>query len=228
MKRFWVGVLLVTNAASFENAPKWLTALRVNRVVDHVVYEIPWSIHRVRVRWFDSASEFAAAHGLKSDGSSNILAVTKKNENEMDIGPGVNTKNFDGVFGHELVHVIISQKYGIGAIPPWLEEGLANYTAKRNDVRFVEIKKYLNEHPDFDVRTLGHPFSGNTVPGVSADLQYSMSTVLMQSIAAHCDAYDLLQMATGKGNSVEGWLEKICDISDLNKTFRDYVAKRAK
>ena len=58
------GADLLTNAAHFSNAPKWLNSTRVNRVVDKIQSYLEWSIRRVEVVWYADSSEFARAHGL--------------------------------------------------------------------------------------------------------------------------------------------------------------------
>ena len=82
----------------------------------------------------------------------------------------------DHVIGHELVHVILRQKYK-GAIPGWLEEGLANYTGKMGGK--VDYK-WLQTQPKVDVMTLSHPFSGS----VGFRYHYIASTGVMEMIAS--------------------------------------------
>ncbi|HRK01130.1 MAG TPA: hypothetical protein PLH57_00570 [Oligoflexia bacterium] len=214
---------LSTNAALVEGAPKWATLAKINRVADRIERALEWDIRRVRVRWFSNADQFAQAHNLKGDGTANILAVTHKQRGEILIGPLVTPDKFEGVLGHEFAHVIIYQKYKT-AIPPWLEEGLANQVAGRKTVEWKAVRIFLEANPEFDVRTLGHPFKTETA-NLSVALQYSISTALMQTIASRCRVYDLLQMSVGY--SVDTYLKNLCQIDDLNTAFRRYVFKNA-
>ncbi|MBI3544388.1 MAG: hypothetical protein HY075_14040 [Deltaproteobacteria bacterium] len=210
---------LLTNEVAIHDAPKWLTAARVNKVVQKVQRMLEWDIRKVEVRWHSNESEFAAAHGLPvvRDGTAQILAVSKKSENTIHVGPRVDTTNFDGTFGHELAHVIVYQKYKT-AIPVWLEEGLANYSAKNSTVDY----KYLSTQPDVDVKAMGHPFGGK---GPGPRFHYMASTALMEMIASKCDIHELLQLSVGE--KLESYLDTFCGISDLNAEFRRFVKRKA-
>ena len=93
---------ITTNSVQVFDAPKWLTEARVNNVVDKIQAALEWDIRRVNVRWYTSEKEFEKAHGLPvtRDATSTILAVSKKADNTVHIGPNVDSTNFDGVFGH--------------------------------------------------------------------------------------------------------------------------------
>ena len=109
------------------------------------------------------------------------------------------------------------QKYK-NAIPPWLEEGLANWAAKHGTIDY----KYLASQPAVDVKTMGHPF-GNGGPGPR--YHYMASTALMEMIGSHCQIHDLLQLSVGE--KLEGYLGTFCDIPDLNAEFHKFVARKA-
>jgi hypothetical protein len=212
------GAEIVTNSVSMPDAPKWLTQARVEKVTDRIQRVLEWDIRRVNVRWYTSEAEFQKAHGLPvaADGGG-ILAVSKKNENTIHVGPRMTTKNFDGAFGHELGHIIMFQKYK-EAIPKWLEEGLANYAAKNGTIDY----KFLASQPDVDVRSLEHPF-GKTA--LSPRYHYMASTALMEMIASKCSIGDLLQLSVGE--KLEGYLGTFCGIDDLNGEFRSFVKRKA-
>jgi hypothetical protein len=208
-----------TNEVVMHDAPSWVTVSRVNKVVDKISRTLEWDIRKVSVSWYTDGAEFARAHGLKgsADGSS-VLAVSKKPENRVLIGPRVTSENFDGTFGHELTHVIVYQKYKT-AIPAWLEEGLANYVAKNATVDY----RYLASRPFVDVKTLGHPFAGAAGPGPR--YAYAASTALMEMLASHCNIHDLLQLSVGE--KLEAYVGTFCGIDDVNAEFQKFVKRKA-
>lgn len=211
---------ITTNSVTMNEAPKWLTAARVNRVTDRIERQLEWSIHRVSVKWFEDEKAFTSAHGISGapEALSGITAVSKKNENTIYLGPRVSASNFDEVFGHELAHIIMFQKYK-DAIPKWLEEGLANYAAKKLSVDY----RWLAAQAPVDVRTLSHPF-GSGGPGPR--YHYMASTALMEMIAAKCRVHDLLQLSVGE--KLEAYLSTFCRITDLNDEFRKWVTRKAR
>lgn len=208
---------VTTNSVTIADAPKWLTASRVNKVSGQIERALEWDIRRVRVRWFASQAEFSKSIGLAGDTSS-VLAVAKRNENAIYIGPRVTSENFDGVFGHELAHIIMFQKYK-DAIPKWLEEGLANYVAKRGEIDY----KFLSQRENFDVRSLTHPFKATAS---DPKFHYMASSAVMHMIASKCRIHDLLQLSVGHG--LESYLSTFCRISDLNAEFAKWVKRKAK
>ena len=140
---------LSTNEVVFTNPPSWLNRIRVNKVVDRIQATMEWDIHRVRVQWYLDQATFQKFHGFDAS----VLAISRKQDNTIHLGPRVIDQNFDAIFGHELVHTIVFQKYK-DAIPNWLNEGLANYVAREGQVDYA----WLNSQPFIDVRTLVHPF----------------------------------------------------------------------
>jgi hypothetical protein len=110
-----------TNAATFLNPPAWLNESRIDRVVDQIQQYMEWDIRKVSVTWHNDQAEFQKFHGYDAT----VLAVSRKPDNTIHLGPRVTSQNFDSVFGHELVHIILFQKYK-DSVPKWLEEGLAN------------------------------------------------------------------------------------------------------
>lgn len=205
-----------TNAILSKNAPDWLTASRVDRVVDRIQNILEWSIRRVEVVWYTDQDEFERMHKH----GPTVLAISKQKDNSVHIGPKVDSANFDGTFGHEMSHIISFQKYK-GAIPRWLEEGVANHVSKAEKVNY----KYLANHaPPKDVRDLTHPFSG-TLDDIS--YHYVASQALAEMLNAKCNGLsNLLRLSVGRG--VEKYLEKYCDIKDLTASFNKWVAGKAK
>jgi len=206
---------LLTNATHMKTHPKWVTAGRVNRIAENIQRLLEWDIHRVEVVWYTDQSAFEQLHGL----GPLALAISRKKDNTIYLGPKVTEQNFDQVFGHELVHVISYQKYK-EAIPAWLEEGLANYLAKMGSVDYA----YLQKHAfPADVRQLLHPFSG------SDDFiryHYIASQALVEMIAKKCDLTNLLRLSVGHG--MESYLDTYCRIPDLNGAFHAWVESHKK
>ena len=116
---------LEINAVRMIDQPAWVTRPRVERTIDRIQTELEWSIRRTPVRWFTGQAKFERAHGL----GPLAMAVTLNADASILLGPKVTPENFDRTFAHELVHVILRQKYK-DAVPKWLEEGLANHLAK--------------------------------------------------------------------------------------------------
>jgi hypothetical protein len=169
---------ITTNAAIVHDAPRWLTDARVERVTDKIQNVLEWDIRRVTVKFYSDAREFSRAHGLNvtRDASSTIMAVSRKSDNTIHVGPLVDNSNFDGIFGHELGHIIMFQKYK-DAIPTWLEEGLANFASKHGQVDY----KWLAKQPSVDLKTMGHPF-GNAGPGPRYHYMSKHTLVLIPTI----------------------------------------------
>ena len=210
-----------TNELVIHNAPSWLTSSRVQSVVDGVQTTMEWDIRKIQVTWYTDPAEFEKLHGT----GASVLAFARRTDNTLHVGPRVDSSNFDGVFGHELVHIIVFQKYR-NAIPGWLDEGLANYAAKRVSIDY----NWLAREPYRDVSTLTHPFQGANTSGVtiptSARYSYMASTSLMEMIAHHCDIHDLLQLSVGK--KLETYLGTFCDISDVNTEFQKWIKSKAR
>lgn len=202
-----------TNSVNVHNAPSWVTESRVNTVARRIENLLEWDIRRVNVYWHTDPKEFEAVHKL----GPKVMASTNKATSTVHIGPKVNQENFDGIFGHELTHVIVLQKYK-GAIPQWLEEGLANHMGRIGKVDY----KFLSEQPQVDVTSLSHPFKD----AIGVGYHYQASTAMMEMIASRCNLHDLLQLSVGK--KMEIYLKNYCEIQDLNQAFRDWISKNAK
>ncbi len=207
------GAEVETNSIRMHGAPTWLTQSRVERVTDKIEAALEWPIKRVTVVWHFNAQEFQAVHGF----GPTVLAVAKGPENIVHLGPLVTQKNFDATFGHELVHVILYQKYK-AAIPKWLEEGMASYISGERRVNY----KWLASQPKIEVTKLTHPFKG----AFESQHHYQLSTAVMEMIASRCPLQDLLQLSVGK--SLTTYLETFCEIKDINAAFNEYLKKKAK
>ncbi len=202
---------LKTNAVHMPVAPEWVTATRVNTVVEHIQSLLEWDIRRIEVVWYKDQATFEQMHKL----GPLVVALAKRSDNSIHIGPSVTTKNFDAVFGHELVHVISYQKYK-DAIPTWLEEGLANHLSHLGKVDYAWLKK----HPEpKDVRDLTHPFNGSED---HVRYHYMASQALMEMISSHCDLANLLRLSVRR--KLEDKLDTFCSIKDVTKEFNKWVS----
>ncbi len=202
---------LTTSAVRFENAPSWLTEARIDKVTSRIQRALEWDIRRIQARYYPEASSFNRVNPYDSS----VLAFTRSKDQSIHIGPKVGPSDFDVIFGHELAHVILRQKYK-SAIPNWLEEGLANYVAKRGSPDYL----WLKSQPKHDVRSMNHPYKDNNVR-----YHYAASTALMEMLANRCDIHDLLQLSVG--SKLENYLGTLCGIKDLNLEFQQWVEQRA-
>jgi len=200
-----------TNPVLIPDAPDWLTASRVDRIADRIESKLEWDIRQVRVTWYTDQKSFEKFHGYGPA----VQAVSRKQDNTIHVGPKVNDQNFDAVFGHELAHIILGQKYK-GAIPNWLEEGLANYVAKKGSVDYA----YLKSQPKVDVHTLNHPFKSTAI---DFSFHYQASTALVEMLAAKCSLADLLQLSVGK--KLENFLSTYCGIDDVNVAYEKWIKR---
>ena len=192
------------------NAPDWVTVGRIDGVVEHIQSLLEWDIRRIKVYWYKDQQVFENIHHY----GPTVLAISRKSDNTVHLGPRVNDENFDGVFGHEMVHIISFQKYK-EAIPPWLEEGLANYLSKRGTVDY----KWLETHPlPDDVRNLVHPFNGSDD---HIRYHYMASQALVEMIASKCDLSNLLRLSVGR--KMENYFSTYCGIKDLNSDFKKWM-----
>ncbi len=204
---------LLTNCAHFQNAPKWLTLNRVNKVTEPVENLMEWSTRRVEVVWYQDQSAFEKAHGAGPAAA----AVSLRGKNKILLGPKVTETNFNQIFGHELVHVISAQKYK-EAIPSWLEEGVANYISKNGTVNYKNLSS-LNFN---DVNELSHPMLGNAnlIQG-----RYQASQALTEMIASKCEFRNLLRLSVGR--KMQDYLENICRIKDINAEFKKWLKTKS-
>ncbi len=213
-----------TNELAFPNAPEWLTEGQVDRVVSRIQNKLEWSTRRSTVKWFSNAAEYSKSHSLGAE----AIAVTTSSGTTSVIlmGPTVTRENFEHVLGHELVHVIVYQKYK-GAIPKWLEEGLANHLARPGQIDY----QWLAKQPlPTDVRELAHPMalrSGSLTRHLdSVRYRYKASQALAEMLDKKCDLINLVRMSVAR--KMEPYIASMCEIQDLNKAFRDWVLKKSR
>lgn len=210
------GKEIKTNEIVMPNAPVWLTQTRVEKVTDRIQNKLEWSTRRIEARWYATQAEFEKVHGFGPQAT----AVTKQTDgvSTIHLGPGVNNQNFDAIFGHELVHVIVNQKYQ-AAIPKWLEEGLANHLAKRGEVNY----KWLMSQPfPAEVRELAHPFQGSA-DGIG--YRYMASQALAEMLQKKCELENLIRLSVQR--KMEDYIVTYCEIKDLNQAFKDWVKKKS-
>lgn len=216
-----------TNELAFSNAPEWLTESRVDRVVSRIQNKLEWTTRRTRVMWYTNLGEYTKAHSL----GANAIAVTTSSgaTSLILMGPTVTAENFDHVLGHELVHVIVFQKYK-GAIPKWLEEGLANHLARPDQLDY----KWLAKQPfPEDVRELAHPFASSASRSRnrmremdSVRYRYKASQALAEMLDKKCDLLNLVRMSVAR--KMEPYIATMCDIPDLNIAFRAWVLAKSR
>lgn len=209
--------VLKTNEVIIENAPDWLKSPRVEKVTQRIQHKLEWATRRVNVIWFTSNHDYQRAHSL----GPSAIAVTKYSNGQASIllGPNVTTQNFDAIFGHELVHVIIYQKYKT-AIPKWFEEGLANHLANMGSVDYY----WLSQQPEIDdVKNLAHPQSGSSD---RVTYRYKASQALAEMLDKKCKLDNLIRLSVER--KMEDYIVSYCQIKDLNQSFKDWVKLKSK
>lgn len=199
---------ITINQAYFHNAPDWLKEHRLQAVVDKVQKFLEWDIRRIHVYYYSDRVEFNRKLTLNFKAA----AFFRRGDSTLHLGPEVDDKNFDRVFTHELVHAIFYQKYK-GSIPPWLEEGFANYIGKTEGVDYAWLKAQVST----DVTQLTHPNLDRT----GAKYHYQASTALIEMIAKKCSLHDLLKLSVGA--KMTTYLSTYCEIKDVNTDFTQWV-----
>lgn len=201
-----------TNFVHIQQAPAWLNEQMVEKATGPVQDFLQWHLHRIRVYVHKDPAAFQALHGA----GAMIKAFFRRSDGTMHLGPEVGAENFQAIFSHELVHAVFYQKYK-QAIPAWLEEGLANYLGKVGTVDYA----WLSQQPFQDVRKLNHP----TRDPSGLKFHYQTSTALTEMIASKCSLDELLQLSVGA--KLETYLGTLCEISDINAAYRDWVKKKS-
>ena len=204
---------ITTNFVNFENAPDWLTEKQLEEATSPIRAYLEWDLVRIKVLYHPSVEEFDAITKLPFK----LEAFFRQKDSTVHLSPRVTKEKFASVFGHELVHATFYQKYK-GAIPPWLEEGLANYIPKKTKADYV----WLASQPYVDVTTLSHPSSDAS----GSRYHYSASTAVVEMIASRCDLKDILRLSVGR--KIETYLKTTCEIPDVNAAFQEWIAKKSK
>lgn len=135
---------------------------------------------RIRVIVFRDAASFAPFRPKLSGGSPDSLATgyfqTGEDLNYIVITAASNDRS-DGTIFHEYAHFLIQQLFGRGEIPPWLNEGLAEYlqTFRILDERSGEIGGPQTGH----IRLL------KTLPLMPWDKFFAMDNFTLQQSGDH-------------------------------------------
>jgi hypothetical protein len=218
------GSTVRTNELTFENAPSWVTQGRIERVTARIQDKLEWTTRRTTVKYFSDTMSFTKAHSLGPHATA--VTSTRGDTSHIFLGPKVTPENFDQALGHELVHVIITQKYK-GAIPKWLEEGLANHLARAGRIDYKWLSK---QTLPADVRELAHPMLRTADAGLtiqqSLHFRYQASQALAEMLDKKCDLLNLVRMSVGR--SMETYIETMCEIKDLAGDLKTWIAKKAK
>ena len=207
---------ITTNEVVIDHAPDWLTQARVEKVTDRMQQKLEWTIRKIKVHYFANDVDFQKSHSL---GPNAIAVTTGQGETvSMYLGPLVTNQEFDEVFGHELTHVIVLQKYK-GAIPPWFEEGLANHYGGHPK---VDYKWMARQTPIADVKLLAHPMRGSV-----SDIRYryKASQALAEMLDKKCELENLIRLSVQR--KMEDYIVTFCEIPDLNVAFKAWVSKQA-
>lgn len=205
-----------TNNLEFRGAPAWLTQSRIERVTDRMQDKLEWQVRRVPVTYYEDPEGYARAQSLGP--MADAVTIFRGDRAEVHIGPSVRNDDFDAVLGHELVHVILGQKYK-GAIPKWFEEGLANHYAKRGRIDYAWLSRQTFPA---DVQELAHPFQGSAA---MIGYRYKASQALAEMLDKKCGLENLIRLSVQR--KMEDYVKSYCEIKDLNAAFRDWVKKRS-
>ncbi len=207
---------IITNEVILSDAPSWLTRAHVQRIIDRIQHKLEWSTKKTAVHWYSTDESFQKAQNLGAQALA--VTLTSGDTATIHLGPRVNRENFDTVFGHEMVHVIVFQKYK-KAIPKWLEEGLANHLSNSRKVDY----KWLSQKPlPEDVRKLDHPFSGSAAGVI---YRYKASQAFAEMLDRKCHLDNLIRLSVER--NMEDYIASYCQIKDLNLAFRDWVKKQS-
>ena len=206
-----------TNEMVIYNAPKWVKRTKVEKLTDKIQNKLEWKTRKISVFWYSDLKSFTKAHSLGPFAAAVTVKTSKKVEIHM--GPLVTKENYQQMLGHELIHVIIFQKYR-GSIPRWLEEGLANFYSRQSKVNY---KKLASKKLPENVLEMGHPFKEN-----KGDLytHYEVSQALAEMLDKKCDLENLLRLSVKK--NLEDYIRRTCEIKDINMAFKQWIKKKSK
>lgn len=208
-----------TNSVNIENAPNWLSEYAVQSIVDKVEYKLEWSIRRTTASFYRDQSVFISKFNGRA--ASDIVAFTKRKDNTIHLGPRVTKDNFAMIFGHELAHVVLFQKYK-DSIPPWLTEGLCNSIAGVDKIDYAWLAA---QTPRIDVSRLEHPYDKKRQN--RADVHYRASLAVVKMLQKKCpDFKELLNLSLK--SKLADFLPTYCNIPNLNSTFWTWVDSEAR
>lgn len=204
------------NAAYLHNPPKWMKRTKVEKAINRIQRKLEWSTRRINVYYHSTESSFQRAHTL---GPAAIAVAVKSNKSqEVHLSPRVTKDNYQQVIGHEFVHIIIHQKYR-GAIPRWLEEGMANHLSREESINYKWLSK---QQLPRDITLMSHPFRQSIVP---INVHYRASQALAEMLDKKCNLERLLQLSVQR--KMENYIKTYCEIDDINMAFRQWVKKKA-
>ncbi len=208
---------ITTNHLVFHSAPTWLKQSRIEKVTDRIQAKLEWYTGKINVYYYPHLADFLKAHQF----GAGAMAVTLQSKGNITIhiGPKVTNENFDEYFGHEMVHVILRQKYK-DAIPKWLEEGLANHYSYKKKVDYQWLAKFP---PPKDVRDLGHPFQGTPE---EIPFRYKSSQAFIEMLAKKCDLENLIRLSVA--SKLENYLVTYCEIKDVNVAYQKWLKEKSK
>jgi len=206
-----------TNALVVHNAPAWVKVTKVEQVTERMQAKLEWTIRRIHLHWYNSTDKFAAAHSLGSQAIA--VTVSKGDTITVHMSPKITAEDYESVLAHELVHVILAQKYK-SAIPKWIEEGLANHLSKRKPVDYNWL---ASQSFPADVRELAHPFKGS-VAGIT--YRYVASQALAEMLDKKCNLENLIRLSVER--KMEDYIRTYCEIRDLNQAYKDWVKLKAR
>lgn len=201
-----------TNCCDVTNPPKWLSHFKVGDIAAQMEREMGWSIRRISVIFHDTDAEFNKSANLNFSAN----AFFSPDRQTIEFKPQKDLGSFTATFRHELSHVISNQKFK-GAIPPWLEEGFANYLGSKRKVDY----KWLALQNLPDASRLSHPQSDAS----GSQMHYQLSTATVDMLAHRCNLKDLLMLSTG--SKLTNYLETFCKIKDIDADVRAWVKKKA-
>lgn len=210
---------IVTNSVVIQNAPSWLTQGRVQQVIDRVERKLEWSIRRTQATFYADSKQMLA--NFSGRAAPEIMAFTKGSDLSIHIGPRVTKSNFDLIFGHELAHVVIFQKYK-SAVPPWLNEGLCNSVAGYKTINYTWLAA---QSPRVDITQLYHPYDPERAS--RADVHYMASLAAVKMLEKKCPSFRELLNLSLKSN-INDYIKTYCRIPDLNQAFWSWVDENAK
>ena len=203
---------ITTNSLILKRPPKWLQPVKVRKITNYVENKLEWKIKRVPVYWHRNHETYSQAHSLGPGAAAVTVKSTKRTE--IHIGPDITEKDYEEILGHELVHVIFYQKYK-NSIPDWLEEGFANFYARKNKVD----KKWLaRQNLPADVTSLGHPFKS---PVVDIHLTYKISQAMVEFLSKKCDLSNLLRLSVKR--NLEDYIKRTCGIDNFDREFKKWL-----
>jgi len=208
-----------TNSVNIENAPAWLSEYAVQSIVDKVEYKLEWSIRRTTANFYKDQGTFISKFNGRA--APDIVAFTKKADNSIHLGPRVTKANFAIVFGHELAHVVLFQKYK-DSVPPWLTEGLCNSIGGADKISYSWLAA---QTPRIDVSRLEHPYDKKRQN--RADVHYRASLAVLKMLEKKCpDFKELLNLSLK--SKLADFLPTYCNIPNLNSTFWTWVDSEAR